>query len=298
MQPKCRERCRKEGSTPSAPGNRPQRSLDQRRTLAYVQYRATDFAKSESDLTLSVSWHQQDEEQRRIRSDGRSDVQGTDVGTFGLWGQLDIPTNIGLWTAGIELYRDDVNSFRSDFNADGSLHRIGIQGPVGDDAEYVTTAAFLQNQFMFGDKTDLTAGLRYTRSEANANSVQNPLTGERTSIADEWSDLTGSLRLSRRLDSLDKARVFAGVSQGFRAPNLSDLTRFDSARSNEFETPVSGLDAENFVTYEIGLKMIAARWDGQVSLFYTSIDDLIVRTPTGRIIDGESEITKRNSGSG
>ena len=182
--------------------------------------------------------------------------------------------------------------------SDGSLEKASIQGPVADDADYVTLAAFLQNQLPLGDKAELIMGLRYTESNADARSVENPLTGQRTSIKGDWEKLTGSVRYSRRIGNTGKTRVFAGISQGFRAPNLSDLTRFDSARSNEFEIPVSGIDDEEFVTYELGTKIIRDKWDGQLSVFYTSIDELIIRTPTGRIIDGEVEVSKRNSGRG
>ena len=123
------------------------------------------------------------------------------------------------------------------------------------------------------------------------------MNGERTSLQDSWNDLTASVRLVHRIDD-ERFRLFGGISQGFRAPNLSDLTRLDSARSNEIETPVIGLDAEKFITYEIGFKAAGQAWDGQVSAYYTDIDDLIIRTPTGAIIDGENEITKRNSSGG
>jgi hemoglobin/transferrin/lactoferrin receptor protein len=279
-------------------GNELQRSLDQRRTLAYVQYRAADVTSTASDLVLSLSYHQQDEERLRIRNDGRQDVQGTEVGTFGLWGQLDLQSDMGLWTIGAELYHDDVSSFRRDYNADGTLRSVGIQGPVGDDASYRTAAVFIQNQYPFGDNTVLFSGLRYTSSRLDAGNVQDPLTGDPQSMSGDWSDVVGSLRLSHKLSNLEKARFFVGASQGFRAPNLSDMTRLDSARSNEIETPVAGLDAERFLTYELGMKLVTANMDGQISLFYTSIDDLIIRTPTGRIIDQENEVTKQNSGQG
>ena len=93
-------------------------------------------------------------------------------------------------------------------------------------------------------------------------------------------------------------RWFAGISQGLRAPNLSDLTRFDSARSNEIETPVDGLEPEQFLTSELGLKVESRNWSAQASIYHTSIDDMIIRTPTGRLIDGDNEISKRNSGRG
>lgn len=279
-------------------GDELQRSLDQQRTLAYAQFKAGNLASRENDLTLSISWHQQKEDQLRVRNDGRFDEQGTDVGTFGLWGQLDLPSQTGLWTVGAELYHDDVDSYRTDYNADGSLRSVSIQGPVADDSIYVTAAAFLQNHYAFGDKGELTSGLRYTWTDLDAKAVQDPATGERIAMSDNWKDLTASVRFSRPLGQLEKARWFAGISQGFRAPNLSDLTRFDTARSNEFEIPVANLDAEEFVSYELGIKIDGSRWNSQIALFYTDIDDLIIRVPTGRIIDGENEITKRNSGKG
>ena len=279
-------------------GDELRRSLDQRRTLAYLQYRADDLTSRDGDLILSLSYHGQDESRVRIRNDGRMDVQGTNVGTLGAWGQLSIAARSGTWTFGAEVYNDEVDSYRNDFNADGSFRSSAIQGPVADDASYLTAGLFVQNQVTIGKKTDLVTGIRFTQSSVDADSVQDPQTGTRIAIEDSWNDVTGSIRVSRRISARDDTRIYAGVSQGFRAPNLSDLTRFDSARSNEIETPVSGLDAERFVTYEIGLKSVHTDWDVQVSAYYTSIDDLIIRTPTGRIIDGESEITKRNSAGG
>ena len=279
-------------------GDDAKRSFDQQRTLTYLQYRDNEFTSWANNLTLSVSYHQQEEERLRIRDGGQFDVQGTRVGTLGAWGQFDVPSKLGLWTTGVEFYHDDVDSFRNEFDADGNLQRAAIQGPVADDATYETVAAFLQNQISLGDSAQLITGLRYTTTNADARAVEDPVTGERTSIRGDWSKVTGSIRYSRRLGSADKTRVFAGISQGFRAPNLSDLTRFDSARSNEFEIPVAGIDDESFVSYELGAKFIRQRWDGQLSLFYTRIEDMIMRTPTGRIVDGEFEVSKQNSGRG
>jgi len=92
--------------------------------------------------------------------------------------------------------------------------------------------------------------------------------------------------------------VYAGLSQGFRAPNLSDLTRLDTARSTEIETPSPDLDPERYLAGEIGFKSRTARLTSQVSYYYTAIDGMIVRTPTGRTIDDLAEVTKKNAGDG
>ena len=109
---------------------------------------------------------------------------------------------------------------------------------------------------------------------------------------------TLSVRFSHELAVANKASLFGGISQGFRAPNLSDLTRFDSARSSEIETPVADLDAEDFLTYEVGFKYLSDRWSSQFAIYFTDITDMVIRTPTGNVIDGDNEVTKRNSGDG
>jgi len=280
-------------------GDELRHSFDQRRVLAYLQYHAKNIdALRGGGMTLSLSHHQQDEDRIRIRQSGESDFQGTSVDTLGLWGQLDIPSKSGSWITGFEIYRDSVDSFRSDFDADGAFQGSRIQGPVADDASYVLADVYLQNRHGFGEKRELVTGIRYTMARASADSVQDPTTGVQISISDSWRKATGSLRINQMLGSTEQLQLFAGISQGFRAPNLSDLSRFDAARSDEIETPVTGLEPEHFVSYEIGMKYDDGDWAGQLSFYHTSIDNMIIRTPTGRIVDGSNEITKRNSGDG
>ena len=127
---------------------------------------------------------------------------------------------------------------------------------------------------------------------------ENPITGEADQFSDDFDALVGSARVVYRLFPEQGIHLFGGVSQGFRAPNLSDLTRLDSARSNEIETPSTDLDPEEFVAYEVGVKSASDHHTAELAYFYTMIDDLIVRTPTGVEIDDEVEVTKRNAGEG
>lgn len=279
-------------------GNEQERSLDQDRQLAYLQYRADQLSPWLTSFTASLSHHRQEEFRRRVRADGRRDEQGFDVTTTGFFTHGEIPSRAGTWTVGVEHYRDSVDSGRIDYNADGSLRGIRIQGPVADDASYESTAIFVQNQFPLGDATVLTAGLRYNDNRADARRVQHPQTGLPVRIRDDWQATTASLRFNHLLTADGGLSLFGGLSQGFRAPNLSDLTRYDSARSNEIETPVTDLDAERFLSTELGVKFISGNASGQVSVFHTNIDDMIIRTPTGATIDGANEVTKRNSGEG
>jgi hemoglobin/transferrin/lactoferrin receptor protein len=110
--------------------------------------------------------------------------------------------------------------------------------------------------------------------------------------------VVGSARGVYHIDKAGHWNIFGGVSQGFRAPNLSDLTRFDIARTAELETPSPGLAPERFLSYEIGAKAEYKDFALQASYFYTVIEDMIVRQPTGRVIGGNREVTKRNAGEG
>lgn len=114
----------------------------------------------------------------------------------------------------------------------------------------------------------------------------------------DWDAVVGSLRASLSMDEAETVAIFAGASQGFRAPNLSDLTRLDIARSGEIETPVSDLDPERFLSLETGVKFRTRNAWAQAAIYRTLIDSLIVRTPTGRWIGDAAEVTKKNSGEG
>jgi hemoglobin/transferrin/lactoferrin receptor protein len=190
---------------------------------------------------------------------------------------------------GVEAYRDEVDSFSS---------QNAIQGPVADDATYDTLGVYLQDRIPMGERLEWTLGARYNRAAAESDRVSDPVSGTPISVDEDWDQVIGSARFLYRLDP-DTWHLFGGVSQGFRAPNLSDLTRFDSARTNEFEVPSPDLDPEEFLTFELGLHARTERARLEASVFYTDIRDLIVRFPTGNTNAlGEFEITKDNVGDG
>jgi hemoglobin/transferrin/lactoferrin receptor protein len=279
-------------------GNERRRALDQERQLTYAQLHATNIGSFVDAMHISISHQYQGEDRDRVRSDGRRDLQGFDVDTFGLWAQFESPSPVGTWTWGAEYYRDHVDSYHTDYNADGSLNAVRIQGPVADDATYDLLGVYVQNDLELTDDLNVILGGRFTYAQADANKVADPETGNPIAIKEDYESLVGSARFVYTLDDDAHWNLFGGVSQGFRAPNLSDLTRFDTARSDEIETPAPGLDPERFLSYEIGAKTRYDTFFAQASWFYTDIEDLIIRQPTGMIVDGDNEVTKRNSGSG
>ncbi len=279
-------------------GNELSRVLDQDRWLSYVQLEGEPGWSWLDSYRMTLSLHRMKESQERVRNDLRRDVQGFDVSTWGAGIEMKKATGIGDFTYGASYYLDDIDSNRRDYNADGTLRSVAIQGPVGDDALYHLAGIFLQDRIDLGDDLELYAGARYTYAKAEIDSVQDPETGDRIGIDDSWNNVVGSLRALYRLDDAGQWVLFGGVSQAFRAPNLSDLSRLDDARSNELETPSPGLDPEETTTFELGLHLDRDTVRSGLTYYYTSIDDLIVRTPTGRIVNGSVEVSKQNGGDG
>jgi len=256
---------------------------DQNRDLAYVQY------QSEA-LKLSVSYQYQGEVQDRVRSNWRRELSTVDVHTLGLSAQLTTPSPVGTWTYGAEYYRDWVQSEQVNYNSNGTVNAALVQGPVADDATYDLVGVYVQDQVPLPARWELTLGARYTYARAEASVVTNVPGG----VHDDWHNIVGSARLQWQVDRADHWRVFGGVSQGFRAPNLSDLTRFDIARSGETEVPMPGLDPEQFIAFELGTKTQYENLQAEFAYFYTFINDMIVRQPAGT----GSLVAKRNSGEG
>jgi hemoglobin/transferrin/lactoferrin receptor protein len=265
------------------------RDLDQDRRLAWVGLENRELDGFFDRANVTLSWHTQSEVQDRIRSSLARSKQGFDVGTLGLVAAVGAPTDLGRFTFGLDYYRDHVDSFQTG---------QPIQGPVADEALYTLGGLFVQDEIPLAERTELVLGLRGNHAAVDADSVLDPSTSSRTTLDEDWSSLVGSVRVLQRLIE-DELSVFAGVSQGFRAPNLSDLTRLDSARSNEFEIPSTDLDPEHTLHYEVGLESRSERLETQSAVFYTDIDDLIVRVPTGNVLPtGEVEVTKENASEG
>ncbi len=276
------------------------RVFDQARDLDYLQYHAEQLPGFAEEVHASLSHHYQGEIEDRVRGNGLREVQDVDVNTLGLSLQLISPSPFGRWIYGAEYYRDWVDSSYRGYSAAGNLTTVRFQGPVADDASYDLVGTFVENHFpLVEDRLELILGGRFTHAAAEAGKVEDPFTGAPLSMSDSWNNAVGNARLSYQPDPDGHWTVYGGVSQAFRAPNFSDLTRFDIARSGEQEIPAFDLEPETFLSPEIGIKTEYDRFTAEAAYFYTFTDDLIVRVPTGNFTpNGDLIVNKENSGAG
>ncbi|NCD23815.1 MAG: hypothetical protein EOL90_12900, partial [Spartobacteria bacterium] len=220
-------------------GDDRKRSYDQDRALTYLRLADADRAGAVAAYRLTLSRQAQDERLHRVRADGRRDESGVDATTWGAALELESPSALGRWVYGVDVARDAVDSFSRRYKADGSLNKVEAQGPVGDDATYDLVGVFVQDTAaLFNGALEATPGIRYTYAALDADRVLDPVSGMVGARSDDWDSVVGSLRLLAPLGAERRHAVYAGLAQGFRAPNLSDLTRLDAARSDEIETPV------------------------------------------------------------
>jgi len=280
------------------PGSNLSRILDQDRSLTYVQWKATDLAPWLASAHASLSHQRQAEAEDRVRASRVRERQGFDVQTLGSFLTLESPSPVGRWVYGGDFYHDWVDTRLRRYNPDGSLALVDIQGPVADDASYDLAGVFAEDRIPLGSRVELSVGGRYTFAAARSDQVKSPLNGARTSVDRSWNAAVGHLRGIGAINDGRTWHWIAGVSQSFRAPNLSDLTRFDIAEAGQLETPATQLSPEYFLTTEGGLRWTPSRVQAEATYYRTFLSDYIVRTPTGRTVNGLAEVTKRNAGQG
>ena len=134
--------------------------------------------------------------------------------------------------------------------------------------------------------------MRFTHVSLDADQVANPGSGPPVLQVDEdWNALVGSLRGVRWLG--EDSNLYAGLSQGFRAPNLFDVTSFEE--TSVVELPTLGLDPEYYVQAEVGTKGELEEWSWQAAAYRTWIRDMIVRSPTGAVNGSGTPIVRKDN---
>lgn len=273
----------------SQPGSDDRRVYDHDRRAAFVRYEHRNPGSwlEELDLGLSYQYILENYFADRTTAKNRFEYRTTRIETLGLNLHAQSPSAVGTWTYGADIYHDIVSSFGH--NIKGGVLQPLVQGPVGDDADYTLAGIYVQNELPLAESWELITGLRYTYADLEARKVNIPSEGLAT-VSGHWDALTGSARLMWHVLDNQRLSLYAGVTQGFRAPNLSDATRDDEFGGGT-EKPTANLDEERFTTYELGAKSQADWGQFAVALYRTDIDDRIGRFEY-------PEATKRNVDNG
>lgn len=242
---------------------------DRQNAFARLEVREHDGWYEELDLSLVHQHLRERLRSDRLLSKGRIERRETRVDTKGLTLRLRTPqTTSGRWTVGANYYLDRVSSWGENNDS------VRPQGQVADDSDYQLFWAYLQNELPLNDRFELITGFAYTYADMKAGTVN--FSSGVDSLSGSWDAVTGGLRLLYRALPDERLNLFAGIAQGFRAPNLSDATR-DGEFGGGDEAPTADLDEEHFSTFELGAKSRTPQGYWQASVYHTLMRDRIGR---------------------
>jgi hemoglobin/transferrin/lactoferrin receptor protein len=276
-------------------GSEDYRYQDHERTLSYLRYNADELWDSDTEFSATASYQQAEQNTWKMKND-KSENSWFECDTVGIQLKLNSDTEFGLFTVGTDYYHDDVNSSKTKYTGDqfdgGTFLSESIQGDVADDTTYDTLDIYLQDDIsVIQDVLDIIAGVRYSYVYADIGKTDLGGQGIEGSFSDDWDQFTGNVRSILYLDESKKSNIYAGISQGFRAPNVMDLSGLISARTDEFNVPEpEDIKPENFLSYELGMHMSYGKVFGQGAVYYTDIDGAMVSTFSGEYTEDNERI--------
>ena len=253
-----------------APGTFNARELDQERSLTYlkVEHEPLSGPIDRYTATLSYQTSQDSEFQDRSVTDIRR--QNIDTQSYGLSLVAESELQGTQLVYGLDYYKDDIDSTGSRTGRDPRASR-----PLADDSTYRSLGVFAQARRSWNDKFETTLGLRYTYAKAKLGKVFDGT--EDISASDDYNAVVFNARALYHLD--DTWTLFGGINQGFRAPNVNDLSGNVTSRSGLTSLGNLDLDPERTITFELGTRASNDRFSLEASLFYTLVDDLIIGIP-------------------
>ena len=166
-------------------------------------------------------------------------------------------------------YQVGVFYFADEFDGDAQNASAGATEFATASTSHIenkTWAVFGQGSYDFSDKLTLTAGIRYTDDQKDAQHVRydagvpEPL--EPISLSDD--NTSWDLALSYAMS--DDSSLYGRVASGFRAPTIQDRL--------EDDPEVTTADSETIMSYEVGYKALMNRVRTNIAAFYYVVDDM------------------------
>ncbi len=208
------------------------------------------------------------------------------VNTMGL--TVDIRSIIRKnWTAssGVDLYRDKVNSSRTDINT-STKNRTALRGLYPDAAVYGNYSVFTLHQLNF-NKLQLNAGLRFNFFDIHITDTSIGKTVIKPAA------LVGNIGASYAIGR--QHYLFASFSNSYRAPNVDDMGTLGIV-DFRYEVPAYNLRPERSYNYEAGYKWRSEKINFTATAYYMQLKQLITRIRVeGDQVNGYNVYVKDNT---
>ncbi len=253
---------------------------EQFRTLVYAaaDLRTASALAERGRFTLSFqNQHERrhhDRPSTNTRNDGRDDVY-TIGGSGRLHTRRFAPASwlrLGASYGG-ELYFDTIRSKAWNVFSDVGITSPQSRGQYLDGSRYLTTGLYVEGQAELWERLELRAGGRIAAAMAKA---EGDLDSSSLGVDRRWVTPVGSVGAGLRLS--EWLRVLVNVDQGFRAPNLDDLTSRQQTGPG-FQLENADLDPERALSLETGFKVTSPWIEAAVFAFQSRITDMVARAP-------------------
>lgn len=244
----------------------------QQRDLMYVRFQGEDCCGWLNSYQITGSIHRTKEGRIDSRPIGTLDAirEFTDEQS-GVSAVFGTDLGCGGWlTYGVDWYHDEIDSSINNPDADND------QPQFPNDAWYSRYGVFLQWEGDITCRLRANAGVRYEHIATAATVIVDqgpPITTSK--IDPEYQDWVGSFGLTYEVNSC--LNLVGSISEGFRAPNLDDLTALNDNVFVGTQVPNPDLDPETSITYEVGAKLDYSRFRGQAFVWWTDLQDHILR---------------------
>ena len=254
---------------------------EQYRTLVYTALDVHAGPAFAERLRFTVNYGNQHERRRFDRGPessyrvvGRDDVYtgGTGLSAttreWGPAGKLRFSLSYGF-----DLYHDTIRSKSWNIYTDVGITTALTRGQYIHGSKYMTSGLWTEGKLKLLDRLELRAGGR--GAYVLAKSPGDPAS-DSAAIDRQWG--AGVASGGAALTLTRGVRWLVNVDQGFRAPNLDDLTsRQQTGAGYQGENP--DLKPEKAVSYESGVKLDLPRVELALFGFETHIHDHIARAP-------------------
>ncbi|APF18626.1 outer membrane insertion C-terminal signal protein [Caldithrix abyssi DSM 13497] len=201
---------------------------------------------------------------------------------------------------GVDFYHDLIGSSRWVYDSLTDRKEKKTIARYPDGAVYQSLGIFVQDKFTVSERLSILWGGRCAR-HATEFALNDSLFGDQRLT---FKALTFNAGLNYRFSQA--LHGYVNIGQGFRAPNLSDLSKFGQSKGQIIEIPNPDLKPERLISYMAGLKFRTSHTRFTMNGYYNLISGLIESAPDiyqasdVLIIDGYSyEVrSKQNIGRG